>query len=1702
MASGKIYQQVVSSVSSDSGASSSRKSRTQRVMEKHALKKLYDLRKKAVNVQKEKFSNIKSIEEYKSAYEGLDPDIKQFFSTPEQVSVNKQSSIDSTISSTQERISSAKSKILELQEKYESDKLRLEEAYNRNSPEEKERTKERYKDNRRALEDDFEERRAEQLGIIKGLKEGLDKLKGSNDVSFDDIVNYATDIGNFERNREEARNDRRDFERTEVKDLETRQAEAKSKGFDYTGIIEQKFVSPTDNSEKVVGTKYYLKGAEASPYLFSKEYDVYKRPSGNKVIVPKGVDVNSFVSVSEPKTSVSVSKPINYDNVLDSIVMSSTGEKKSIFSRIIDFFRGGKKESYSTYNGIPFVKSSTKAVEVGTGRIARDYGLNTQNANLEDHYFIVTPEGEEIDVGILDKSKMGVSNGLSSGITGSVIVDETSNDGLSKYASFKEKLFELYNEGRAGVSNLERKYNLSPFSILKDDDALLRFKGGVEEGVGEQIIKKPVQTALTFASGAAIGSAINIYGASAAGSSTFGKVLLFGSSASAGALFTINTAKEVSNAPTAEEKGEILGSVGVRALAFGAGSKVGLELSKGYANALYTNRILKENNIVLNNDGTYTMYRGSQEKNLPSIFKEGLLPGNQYGGLAREGEGSVFLGSKNIAQKYGDTLLRVDLTKDQVLQLVSTGNIRSGQTLKNTMGDVAMITAKSGIKIDPSQIRLVLGKPPAINTPADMAAYSRWLSNSKMFPSVSASEVDSSIEQGKSIDVPYSNMTSSNSNFVIPVNASIEDREKFASEYLSGAGFEGNVSSPKGVDERTTFQKIIDVAKAAYASSIFGTSMKMPDKYLEQRKPISVSGSNIVGLNNVGVNIYSLEPNIALEAVISERQKNVEASKQAGFISDLSSLTENAPESIQYEVQQRGLKLLSDRGIESTYDEGTGVISFSSDELKPSRTYNVYELEKAKKFDLEHADKPYVFTLSSPERTVKLSLPYQSRGTLVYDPSSGEYKSSTTDVIIPEKNTLISPVSFGVKSRIIATKAAEFYIVGKAIGGVINSVTKGASYAYDSVGGGLKIVNMGVKGSGAYAYVEPQTPSFVGNALKITASGGLLVASTGLYTASKVKQYEEYVGSYGDVGSEAFKYETFGELLGLGALVAENMYNKEQERSLREEAERRKYLRNLEVERAKNIKKYGQYSEYAKTEYYGTGAGKRVELTDKESKALAKIYSDITGVSQDKALIEIRESGVYQRRLIVGSPSGLNPYESSRFEVVFGSRSDKGIGELSLEFSRGNGRITNPILKATTTSGDYSITSVFEKSKFNSAKPNEALRLQKTLVSKIVESKSFTSGGTRVTGFRIDSRLLGNYPLGNDKFTFKEALNIANQEFSEGELTSFFESAGSDASISPKPTVGLRVEKQVVGTFKGFKGQKLLEEYVFVQAGEGKRQLPLKNLLKDVNYNSLAKAQSFMYGKNPSTTSSFEGSYTDNNVVLENINEEQFFGKNGNDGISVAKATISKNNKISIPSYNPIVISPTIPGDVKMRIIEKLSSESVASSVRSKGSEQVLTLIGLLGLSKKKKLRGEIKAIKERQISDVIKGVISATDTVTLSDSAKDYAYGSYYSTPKEFVFSPIIPEVYNEPVIPNRPTRIIPPSKVAYSFDSDRIQKKIINRKSRKKGIEEFYLVPDFASRILGLEPETVGSEKEALKVIGRINTGLELRRGLRIAS
>lgn len=235
---------------------------------------------------------------YENIYATLSPELKQFFAPPEQLKAERTQRIQGNISKVDERISSAKARIQELDQRYQQRKQELEmwwqnkSSQYRNDP----RNRENYKQSQRELEDDYEEDKEQQRGVIEGLEKGKGQLSSAKDIDFDAILSYANDLGSYYEEREDARNSNREAQRKALKELEQRNKEAQAKGFNMTGTITESFVDPKTKKETVKGTKYFLGGAEVSPQEFAKKFDIYQKPSGSQLIVPKGTDFSKLSS--------------------------------------------------------------------------------------------------------------------------------------------------------------------------------------------------------------------------------------------------------------------------------------------------------------------------------------------------------------------------------------------------------------------------------------------------------------------------------------------------------------------------------------------------------------------------------------------------------------------------------------------------------------------------------------------------------------------------------------------------------------------------------------------------------------------------------------------------------------------------------------------------------------------------------------------------------------------------------------------------------------------------------------------------------------------------------------------------------------------------------------------------------------------------------------------------------------------------------------------------------------------------------------------------------------------------------------------------------------------------------------------------------------------------------------------------------------
>lgn len=233
---------------------------------------------------------------YENIYASLDKDLKPFFATPESLKQQRSTRIQTNLSNVNLKLDEARAKNAYLDQKYSQDRQALQDWWQNKSSSYRsnQRNRDNYNERRRDLEDDYEEDKQKQRGIIEGLEKGKGQLSQEKDIDINDIENYANDLANYYENREEARNDQKAFERKQVKDLEKRQAEAQAKGFNFTGTINESFVDPKTKIETKKGVKYYLGGAEVTPAQFSKQFDIYTKPSSGQFFVTKGTDISKL----------------------------------------------------------------------------------------------------------------------------------------------------------------------------------------------------------------------------------------------------------------------------------------------------------------------------------------------------------------------------------------------------------------------------------------------------------------------------------------------------------------------------------------------------------------------------------------------------------------------------------------------------------------------------------------------------------------------------------------------------------------------------------------------------------------------------------------------------------------------------------------------------------------------------------------------------------------------------------------------------------------------------------------------------------------------------------------------------------------------------------------------------------------------------------------------------------------------------------------------------------------------------------------------------------------------------------------------------------------------------------------------------------------------------------------------------------------
>lgn len=889
--------------------------------------------------------------------------------------------------------------------------------------------------------------------------------------------------------------------------------------------------------------------------------------------------------------------------------------------------------------------------------------------------------------------------------------------------------------------------------------------------------------------------------------------------------------------------------------------------------------------------------------------------------------------------------------------------------------------------------------------------------------------------------------------------------DRRASEYLETTGFKADVSQKATAKDLSFWQKI----KAAYVMTPFGTTVPLPKEYNELRADrtnkfgeglISIKGSGFVPTASIDLSrLNTLTWDQSVSAITDQELKKAKREKQINLIDKFNTITEAAPEDLQYYVQGQGLSQLAKAGIKIDTFSNKDEISFNSHEFTPSKTFNLYEWEKSKKTN-----------------------------------KAAQFFSGT---------------------RIVSTEALKMYGIGKIIGGVVKGAGYVGSKVYSGLGGGLKIADVTVKGGKATASVTVATGKG-SNVLKTVGLGALGLGIGGLYTYSKVKQYQYSKEVFGKAGQEVFFLETGGEILGFGALAGESAMKRSSVKKLQAQIKKETYFKEARAEGIKNINKYGKFSKSAKLSYKQVGTGQEV-MSKKAINNLAKEYSKITSVSNKEAVKVISEKGLYKQVFKVKSnvPSYeralkfiktgkapktvTNYYSTGRYGIFTAQKGAKGSTELALDFKLAGSKPTNLVLKLTQSKGKYAVTNVFEKARYSPKNPLKELRLKEVFVTKASKIKTAKVGDIKFTSFDIENRLLKMKPLGNHRLTVDQALKIGKFKPSKDLLKQYWKSSGSIGKSSSFSNIKIQAPN-----FKDHGILKIAKEgdYLFAQTGSGKAALPMKNprfdLLDDA-LREINKQQLRNTIKQSRAAKGFKGLDLVDDILKtpkQNI-KSSFKGLgsgsgsgSGSAGSNVVQMIEKKMQSVSTKNImKSIQVSPSI-----------YSSPKIKTAMRVDTIPALKDAIGLKILSgqatqlkSKAKLKQMLKTRQHSQQDLSIKQVLNMDLGLKQVSTTKQKS--SQIQAPV-FDASPIVNPVIKIPTITpiQTPTSKIP--KVAFaSFDIKKLMKM---RKKQTKAIENFYYAPDFTSRAIGLDPIEVTSIKQARKILRKVNTGLELRRSV----
>jgi hypothetical protein len=840
-------------------------------------------------------------------------------------------------------------------------------------------------------------------------------------------------------------------------------------------------------------------------------------------------------------------------------------------------------------------------------------------------------------------------------------------------------------------------------------------------------------------------------------------------------------------------------------------------------------------------------------------------------------------------------------------------------------------------------------------------------------------------------------------------NALVEDenkRRKSAYQNVIDANavtyigeFQGIVDQTSFTPEKTTrWQKVKDVAKAVYVSTPFGTSTKFRE---DIAKDVQQERYDFTLKSLLGQGVPTFVPlKTSLEAVRKERSSQYSAEQQVKLFEQFNKAVENAPLPIKYQVQDRGLTYLAQKGMRFDEISNASEVSLMGKDFDRRVSQNILEWEKAR----------------------------GSKGKL--------------DEVL-------------VGSRIVSTKALEFYGLSKAIGSV--------------VGAGSKLYKSTKFAKALSSFGDPTIKKIGSTTFKITTIG----AVTGVYGIGLSQKYKKYK-EISEYGKGVFLLETGGELAGIGLTITEGaLARRSANRIARTEnaliEQRKQGLQNL---------KLGQYSDKSVVGYREKGIN--VKLNLQQQTALAREYAKIEGISQKEAMQIIRGKSFYRSTVAINSDAssyeralktfrtgkgtvGDPLYRINRYGFVDTFKTPSGeTQQFALEFSKKGGYVSNVQLKTVVGKDNVAITNIFEKARASKRYDDVRWILKENILSKATPKNKL---------YLIESKLNKLYPYKREVLKLDEVLEIGTKRSPLNEFDRLWgrtDFAKSSIFVGGKAEIPASLDTNI--------GKITLEDVtVFKQVALGKRSFVLKNLLKNMELTD-TKLVRGEFVKTPlsktfgSTSTSQGFGSAQSQASVSKALKDEIIGKITQQEISKQILTSPQLSSFNImgrsSAVNELSLSSLLKGQ-ELALIKGLSFEkaNVKTAVKEKMSS--LTNVSL-----------------KQEIS-----LRSIQQSAQKSGSSQSYLGAFDFKFDNFGVFSPVL----------STPRTRTPKIFKPLDLEKDLMKQIKLKKELKKRKITELGLLPDFTARIVGLSSPKI-SIKDIEKQIMKIQTGAEIRTGAKL--